>query len=195
MNYQNTLSLVSKKKIDKLRRAKVKINIGAGQEKIPGDWIRVDISEHYNPDVVHDLTKIPWPFDDNYADAFLSSHVIEHLPDHTSFIKEIVRIAKPDALFVLIFPHFSRCWFSSQHLRAYGINLLNDYDENIIVEHIRLKYMAWGWKHWYRFPVYTAITFVEFLANLSPWFWERVWCYWFGGFDHVILECRIKKSR
>jgi hypothetical protein len=35
---------------------------------------------------------------------------------------------------------------------------------------------------------------LEFLANLSPSIWERVWCYWFGGFDQVIIEARVKKN-
>jgi SAM-dependent methyltransferase len=171
-----------------------KVNLGSGQYKLPGDWMRVDYDELYKPDFIQDVTDVPWKLPDDEFGVIWCSHLIEHIPDHRPFLHEVHRVAKHDALFVLMFPHYSRSWFSAQHLRAYGIHILRGHDHMFEVERVRLKYTWWGWKHWYKIPAYCMLWTLEFLANLSPAIWERVWCYWFGGFDQVIIEARVKKN-
>jgi len=176
---------------------KIKIDLGCRNEKIDENWIGVDIDRTCNPEIVHDLTKTPWPFPDNYADEIRSSHVVEHLPDLNSFLDEVTRVAKNDSSFELIFPHYSRSMHSSQHIRHYGIRILNDFPQ-FRIESIRLKYISWRWKiglrHLYKFPFYLFVSIIEFFANLSPRFFERFWCFWFGGFDHVIIKSKIIKK-
>jgi len=169
----------------------IKIDLGCGVDKLEG-YIGLDIKPGPMVDIVHDLTKTPWPFPDNYADVIRSSHVIEHLPNLSQFLSEVTRIGKNGSKLILIFPHYSRSMFSTQHLNHYGIRVLNDFKQ-FEVESIKLKYTWWGWKHWYKFPAYLFLAVIELLANLSPEFWERVWCYWLGGFDNVIIKARIKK--
>jgi SAM-dependent methyltransferase len=80
------------------------LNLGCGNFHIE-DWINVDKSEIYKPDILHDLEVIPWPFESNSADNIALSHVLEHLGQAPStfiqIMKELYRIAK-DGCFIHI---------------------------------------------------------------------------------------------
>jgi SAM-dependent methyltransferase len=80
------------------------LNLGCGDFHIE-DWINVDKSEIYKPDILHDLEVIPWPFESNSADNIALSHVLEHLGQAPStfiqIMKELYRIAK-DGCFIHI---------------------------------------------------------------------------------------------
>lgn len=60
----------------------------------PEKFIRVDINEKAEPDVVADLNK-PLPFSDNFADVVFLFSVIYILENPTDVLKEISRILKP----------------------------------------------------------------------------------------------------
>lgn len=73
----------------------LKLNLGGGQYKEEG-WTNLDIVDLPEVDIVHDLTKFPWPFEDNSVDEIKSSHFIEHLSgeDFTKMMEECYRILK-----------------------------------------------------------------------------------------------------
>ena len=62
--------------------------IGAGANhrkrlftKGKGEWtclVTLDINQDHHPDVVHDLTKLPLPFDDDSFDEIHAYEVLEH---------------------------------------------------------------------------------------------------------------------
>ena len=56
------------------------LNLGCGMEKIPGA-VNVDSRELCEPDVVYDLEKHPYPWEDESFDKIIMSHVLEHLED------------------------------------------------------------------------------------------------------------------
>lgn len=60
----------------------------------PEKFIRVDIDEKAEPDIVADLNK-PLPFSDNFADAVFLFNVIYILKDPIQVFKDINRILKP----------------------------------------------------------------------------------------------------
>ena len=70
------------------------INLGCGTRKEKGH-IGVDIVKWPDTDIVWDLNKIPYPFDDEYADAIIAEEIIEHLKDPKKFLSEAHRILKP----------------------------------------------------------------------------------------------------
>ncbi|MHA2033632.1 MAG: class I SAM-dependent methyltransferase, partial [Candidatus Kariarchaeaceae archaeon] len=35
--------------------------------------------------------------------------------------------------------------------------------------------------------------FLDFFANLSPYFCSRFWCYWVGGFEEISFVFKVKK--
>ena len=41
----------------------MKLNLGSGSKILKG-YVNVDKFQYYNPDVVHDLEKFPYPFED-----------------------------------------------------------------------------------------------------------------------------------
>lgn len=83
-----------------------KLNVGCGPYYADG-WVNVDLvnDDIIKPDVVvtnHD----PYPFADNYFDVLYVGHVLEHMPwDKVElFLNELSRIAKPDAIFMIVGP-------------------------------------------------------------------------------------------
>lgn len=99
----------------------LKLDIACGKNKKP-DFTGVDIWE--GADIVADLEKFPWPFEDNSVDEIFCSHYIEHTPDLISFANELYRILKVGAKAEIIAPYYSsiRAWQDPTHLRAISEN-------------------------------------------------------------------------
>jgi SAM-dependent methyltransferase len=96
----------------------LKIDIGCGKNKREG-FKGLDRREFPGVDIVHDVTKYPWPFKTSSVDEVHCSHFLEHL-DHNSnnparvrFMNELYRVLKPGGKATIITPH----WCSN---RAYG---------------------------------------------------------------------------
>ena len=87
---------------------KLKLNLGCGSKKLEG-YINIDKYDTYNPDIIHDLEKFPYPFEDNSINEILLSHVLEHIgqnPDiFNSIIKEFYRICVHGAKIDIRVPH------------------------------------------------------------------------------------------
>lgn len=79
----------------------IKLNLGGGNKKHPG-WLNVDIDQ--SADVLCDVRNIPLP--DNYADAAMAIHVIEHFFhfEVQDVLWEWFRILKPGAKLILECP-------------------------------------------------------------------------------------------
>ena len=114
----------------------MKLNLGSGS-KILKDYVNVDKFQYYNPDVVHDLEKFPYPFKDNSVDEILLSHVLEHIgqnPDvFNNIIKEFYRICKNNSIIDIRVPHPRHDDFISDptHVRPITILGLQLYDKNL----------------------------------------------------------------
>ena len=62
------------------------LNLGSGSKRVK-NYINVDKYKIFNPDIVHDLEKFPYPFDDNSVDNIILSHILEHIGcDANSFV-------------------------------------------------------------------------------------------------------------
>ena len=59
-------------------------------------------------DVVADVSN-PLPFEDNYADYIIAKHVVEHLIDFFTALKEWYRILKPGGKIIISLPDPRRC--------------------------------------------------------------------------------------
>jgi SAM-dependent methyltransferase len=76
----------------------------------------LDIDRSHNPDVVHDLNVVPWPFEDNSFDEVHAYEVLEHIGrqgDYVAFFAhftEIWRILKPDGLLCASVPAWDSDW-------------------------------------------------------------------------------------
>lgn len=100
---------------------KIRLDIACGKNRKVG-FTGVDIWE--GADIVADLEKFPWPFEDNSVDEIFCSHYIEHTPDLVSFANELYRILKVGATAEIIAPYYSsiRAWQDPTHLRAISEN-------------------------------------------------------------------------
>jgi SAM-dependent methyltransferase len=111
------------------------LNLGCGNYKLD-ECVNVDKLDIYNPDVLHDLEVLPWPFESNSADNIVLSHVLEHLgQEPTTFIKiikELYRIAKHECLLIVDVPCPRSKYYLSDptHVRPITPDLFELFDKN-----------------------------------------------------------------
>lgn len=187
------------------------LDVGAGPFKYPGS-ISIDINAESNPDVLWDLNKYPWPFNDNEFDMIYSSHCLEHLEDPKKALEEMWRISKPNAKLILIVPHFSSriAWGDIEHKRAFSSVFLYKFSEGykkltctkarFRVEKIKLRWsppikegLATTTTKKLNFVIRTFDFIVSGLANLNVDICERFWCYWVGGFGEIHFYAVVVK--
>ena len=102
------------------------LDVGCGQNKLAGA-IGIDANPRSHADVIHDLGRFPYPFDDNDFDQILCRHVIEHVPDVLRFVTELHRITKPGGRITIVTPHYSNPDWATDpthrnHLNSYSLN-------------------------------------------------------------------------
>jgi SAM-dependent methyltransferase len=106
------------------------LNLGCGTEQLP-DALNVDIAAGVKPDLVHDLTTYPYPFPDNQFSKIICKAVLEHLPDVLTTMKELVRVAKDNAVIIIEVPHFSSANAHTDitHQHFFGIRSMDYFTE------------------------------------------------------------------
>lgn len=179
-----------------------KLNLGSG-EFLKEGFVNVDYYSVTKPDVSHDLSKFPYPFDDNYFDWVESDHCLEHLPNPFAVMKEIHRITKPGATIIIKVPHFSRGFSHSEHKAGFDVTFPYYFRKDFKggyqgvefdCKKIRLRWFAQLYLKKDVLPAasyYAAFIFgkwCDLWANLSPNVCSRLWCYWVGGFEQIEFE-------
>jgi predicted SAM-dependent methyltransferase len=155
--------------------------------------VNLDLVSATNPDVIHNLDRRPWPFQDNAFDQFIANDVIEHLDDVVATMEEIHRTGAPGAIVRITVPHFSCA--------------------NAFTDITHRHYFSYFSCHYFtgenEFPFYTAARFkrrvtdivfhatvrnkvVWRLANRWPAAYERVWAWifpaWFLYFELEVVK-------
>ncbi|MFH2069970.1 MAG: methyltransferase domain-containing protein [Elusimicrobiota bacterium] len=82
------------------------LDIGCGKNKTKGAT-GIDRLPGSDADVIHDLNRFPYPFEDNAFDLVICRNVLEHLDDVVGVMTEIHRICRPGARVEILVPHFS----------------------------------------------------------------------------------------
>lgn len=186
-----------------------KLNLGCGEDKKEG-YVNVDFHSHVNPDVVHDLNSLPYPFDSNSFEQIDAFHILEHLDQPLFVMKELHRILRPNGLLRIKVPHFSRGFTHAEHKSGFDVTFPYYFDSKFTksayfgVDFIHVKTEM----HWMAFfhilkliPINRVVIFLlqimsgvlSFLANLSPKFCSRIWCFWVGGFEEIEFHFVCKK--
>lgn len=83
----------------------VKLDLGCGRHKKEG-MLGVDIAPLEGVDLVLDLRKTPWPWENDSVDYIYSHHTLEHF-NPENFVKvmnEAYRVLKPGSFFEIIVP-------------------------------------------------------------------------------------------
>jgi len=98
----------------------LKLNLGSGNIKML-DFISVDINPDI-ADVVWDLRKTPYPFEDRSCEYICAHHLVEHLyaHEHMTFMSECWRILDNNGYLELIFPTWDSeyAWIDPTHVRG-----------------------------------------------------------------------------
>lgn len=178
-----------------------KLNVGCGETKKEG-YVNLDWSPLVHPDVAHDLNVLPYPFPDGSFDLIEAYHVLEHLDRPFAIMKEFHRILKPGGALRVRVPHFSRGFTHAEHAHGFDVTFplyfnkdftkSGYYGVSFDCESVTMRWLAFfhllpsmGYG---RFTI-TVLRFVNraisFLANISPAFTSRIWCFWVGGFDEI----------
>jgi len=91
----------------------IRLDIGCGPNKKGPEWTGVDLLDFKGVDVVFDLRKGPWPWEDNSVECARASHFLEHLTnfdgkwERVTFFNELYRVMKPGGQCELILPHWA----------------------------------------------------------------------------------------
>lgn len=86
------------------------LDLGCGKNKFkssnPNDVV-IGIDKHKleGVDIVHDLEKTPYPFEDNEFDEIVAHHIIEHIQNFFGLMEECWRILKPKGKFKIWAPY------------------------------------------------------------------------------------------
>jgi SAM-dependent methyltransferase len=83
------------------------LNLGSGRNYDP-EAVNLDIAPGAaNPDIIHDLNRLPWPFPDDRFDRIKMFDVLEHLDDTLAVMEELHRVCAPGGILEIVIPHFS----------------------------------------------------------------------------------------
>jgi SAM-dependent methyltransferase len=184
-----------------------KLNLGSG-EYLKKGFVNVDYYSVSPPDIIHDLSKFPYPFAENHFDWVESDHCLEHLPNPFAVMKEIHRIGKNEATVIIKVPHFSRGFSHAEHKAGFDVTFpyyfKKDFPggyQGVEFESVKTK-LVWFAQPYFKKqvlarPVYYAAlaagSCINLFANLSPFLCSRIWCFWVGGFEEVQFILKIKK--
>ncbi len=81
-----------------------------------GELVTLDIDPHTDPDVLHNLNDLPYPFDDGMFSEIHAYEVLEHLGSQGDYIAffdlfaELWRISEPDGLLCVTVPAWNSVW-------------------------------------------------------------------------------------
>jgi|PlaIllAssembly_1097288.scaffolds.fasta_scaffold03221_2 hypothetical protein len=83
----------------------MKLNLGCGDKKMEG-YVNVDNDPRVQPDVLLDLEKDKWIWENDSVDEIVAHHILEHLGDgYFHFLQEMYRVGKDGAIIHVLVPH------------------------------------------------------------------------------------------
>lgn len=189
----------------------VRVEVGCGPYKQSG-YLGVDLDLYSGVDLLGDLHHLP--FHDSSVDFLLTQHTLEHVEDPLQCIREIYRVVKPGGLVKIVVPHYSSSgfWMDLTHRNPFSVRSFEYFDRDFAhkagfpcyLKEVNLRTLSrrliyWpprlgGHSYFKRQVLIILNRLLSALANLSPTFCERFWCYWVGGFFEVHFELEVMKD-
>ena len=181
-----------------------RLNVGCGQFKKEG-FVNIDGDARVAPDVLVDLEVFPYPFADGQFEWIEADHVLEHLSDPFTVMRELHRILASGGTLVIRVPHFSRALTHADHKRGFDVTFPYYFDPTFkggfagvafALESMRLTWFA---QPYLKRTVLSRTSFYvaasagrvfDLAARLSPFLCSRLWCYWVGGFEQIEFVLR-----
>jgi len=156
-----------------------KLVLGCGRKKKP-DAVNVDLVSSTEPDICHNLNRMPWPLPSDWFEECDLYDVIEHLEDVVAAMEEIHRVCRNGAVVRITVPHFSCAnAFTDPTHRHYFSRFSFSYftGEHEFSFYTNLRYRA---RHGQIVFAQTLLNkLVHRLANRYPAEYERRWAWIF----------------
>jgi SAM-dependent methyltransferase len=168
-----------------------KLNLGSGRRRDPAA-VNLDVTEATEPDVVHDLNVVPWPFTDDRFDHVDAIDVIEHLDHPLAAVREIHRVTRPGGTVKIVVPHFSsaNAFTDITHRAFFGFRSL-DYVTGAIIHDFYTSVRFRMMRREIVFERGLMNRLVRRFANRSPERYERRWAWifpaWFLVYELEVL--------
>jgi SAM-dependent methyltransferase len=168
------------------------LDIGCGKNKQEAGAVGLDREPGSDADVLAELRHFPWPIRDHAADRIYLSHFLEHQPDVMRAMKEVHRIAKPDALIIIETPHYSSpdSYTDPTHVHHLG---LHSFDYFVRDGFERFTYNAGGFQILERRLTFGGNIFFDnfgrLIAALSADFYEKHFAWIFPARNII---CRLQ---
>ncbi len=181
-----------------------KLNLGCGYFP-KKEYLNVDCSEVYEPDLLHDLDVMPWPFPDAHYELIELDHVLEHLTDVAAVLGELERALAPGGTLIIRVPHFSRGHTHWDHKHGFDFSFMIYFDprtsggfEKSTLVPLRTRFTWFAQPHLKRQHLGPGSYFVgsvlgrlfDFIGNLNLPFTSRLFCFWVGGYDEISFTLR-----
>jgi|SRR5579883_3097420 len=108
----------------------MKLHLGCGNI-IKQGYVNVDAVQLPGVDVVADLNKFPWPFEDSSCEVIELHHLLEHLPDVFKAMEEMYRIAAPGGKVIITVPYWNSIDYATDpsHVHQFSQHSLNYFDD------------------------------------------------------------------
>lgn len=144
------------------------LHVGCGNSKLPGA-LGIDILQLPAVDVVHNIDKSPWPFEENSFDILYAHSVVEHLSSIPDFLIEAHRVSKNGARIIITVPYFRSTdsfndpththFFTSESLDYF----LDDGNKLSRYDYTKIKFKKIGF--WYGWPGESSNFIVRLFKN------------------------------
>jgi SAM-dependent methyltransferase len=170
------------------------LSIGCGNKPPAPDLVRLDICADVEPDVVWDLDRLPYPFENESFTEIECFDVIEHLSNISATLQEIHRILEPNGILKITTPHFS-CANSyvdpthKYHLSYFSFDYFCEGHELSYYSEARyeIKY-----RHIYFQGGRFSRSIIRRLANMYPKSYEQRWSWIFPAWYIYVELVAIK---
>ena len=159
-----------------------RLNLGCGRN-IKTGWVNLDSANLPGVDIVHDIEKLPLPFNDEEFDEIRCDNILEHL-EYIPVLKDLHRILKPGGLLTARVPHFTsrNNYVDPTHKKRFSIDTFDFFvnkktDKSYYFDFYFSKIVSRRIK-FYKKGIFWPNRIVEPLVNLSPkiqWWYESTY--------------------
>ena len=155
--------------------------------------LNLDLSADVGAEIVHDLTRMPWPLPAGQFREVYAFDVIEHLANIVGVMEEIHRICRPGAKVHITVPHFSsaNAFTDPTHLHQFSYFSFDYFDES----HGLAFYSTARFKRSHvQIVFYPRLVnkLVHRFANRHPEKYEQRWAWifpaWFLSIDLEVVK-------
>ena len=196
----------------------MKLNLGCGKLPIK-NCVNVDFVKSPIVDEVVDLSKYPWPWKNSSIDEIFCLHFFEHVNDPMAFVVECKRVLRKKGRLIIKVPfwgglyaipqtdHITNCGFMTFQNSFFQDTYINKFQAPF--KKIKFKYQYLyafdkepyipyksGFKLrplWFRALFFIPYRMVDFIINLSPFFYEKILFHYVGGADEIVVIAEVKK--